>query len=93
MHLQKYEKKQYRNPRDKYFLSPHPSTPRLPPRMRLPKSGLKTDQIRIKVFCTFTWVISDKSLIRIWVEFGKKMVPGKQGVDRAKKRQKNCRKC
>lgn len=80
MHLQKYEKKQYRNPRDKYFLSLHPSTPRLPPRMRLPKSGLKTDQIRIKVFCTFTWVISDKSLIRIWVEFDKNRVGSYQRV-------------
>ena len=83
MHLQKYEKKQYRNPRDKYFLSPHPSTPRLPPRMRLPKSGLKTDQIRIKVFCTFTWVISDKSLIRIWVEFDKNRVGSYQRVREA----------
>ena len=30
-----------------------------------------------------------KNLIRTWVEFGKKMVPGKQGVERGQNRAKN----
>ena len=44
------------------------------------KTRPKIDQNRIRVFSSSTDVKVGKNLVRTWVEFGKKMVPGKQGV-------------
>ena len=49
------------------------------------KTRPKIDQNRIRVFSSSTEVKVGKNLVRTCVEFGKKMVPGKQGVDQRNK--------